>query len=201
MEKAKQHLLNQGAVTIKLEAQPDASHFYRNLGFLREYDSLRFEGFCRRPPLHENPDVKPMKKEMLGDVAEFDAQYFGANRLKVLDDLQQACPRLCLVLYTKSKINGYIMCRASDARYNVGPWVCSPENAQGATDLLIACLQRISPEAPVHVRVPAPNEDAIRILNELGFRQYSKTIRMRFGEKLKNERIKGIFAIGGAMKG
>jgi N-acetylglutamate synthase-like GNAT family acetyltransferase len=50
-------------------------------------------------------------------------------------------------------------------------------------------------------RVPALNKDAIEILQEFGFEQYSKSIRMRFGKNLRNERLNGIFAIGGPMKG
>ena len=57
------------------------------------------------------------------------------------------------------------------------------------------------PKKSIYLGVPAVNKDAVEILQEFGFEQYSKSIRMHFGKNLKNERTGGIFAIGGAMKG
>jgi hypothetical protein len=47
----------------------------------------------------------------------------------------------------------------------------------------------------------APNEIAVEILQEFGFERYSRSIRMCFGKKLRNDRVKGVFVIGGPMKG
>jgi len=53
----------------------------------------------------------------------------------------------------------------------------------------------------VYVGVPAVNRAAVEFLQDFDFRQYSKSIRMYFGEKLETERVNGIFAIGGPEKG
>jgi len=200
MEKAKQYLLSLGASTIKLEAVPKILDLYRNMGFVDEYASLRFRGAFNNSLLEKTQAVTLIKKEMIPDLAEFDAEYFGANRIKVLSRLYEANPKLCLAAHSKSEIYGYVMCRKAENGYNLGPWVCTPENTHAAVDLLMNCLKRICPEIPVHVGVPALNERAIEILTRFGFMEISKAIRMRFGEELE-ECIKGIFAIAGAMKG
>jgi len=48
--------------------------------------------------------------------------------------------------------------------------------------------------------LPALNTVAVEIVREFGFEQYSRSIRMGYGEKL-NDCVNGVFATGGAMKG
>lgn len=62
------------------------------------------------------------------------------------------------------------------------------------------CMETIEERVKVYVGVPAVNKVAVEIMGEFGFVQYSKSIRMFFGNKL-TERMSGIFAIGGPEKG
>lgn len=48
MKKAINYLLSHEVETIKLEAVPEIANLYRKLGFVDEYDSLRFAGTSRR---------------------------------------------------------------------------------------------------------------------------------------------------------
>jgi predicted N-acetyltransferase YhbS len=201
METARRHLLNLGVRTIQLEAIPLISGLYRDMGFVDEYDSLRFKGVRNQSADEKSHSVKEMRQEEIGDIARFDAHYFGASRARVLSSLYQACPELCLVSHSESRISGYIMCREGEVGYNLGPWVCEPENTQAATDLLITCLRKTSNQTQVFVGAPAADKSAIEILQNFGFVQYSKSIRMQFGEQLTGEHIQGVFAIGGGMKG
>mgnify|MGYP002396050933 CR=1 FL=1 len=200
MQKAMNHLLNRGVETIRLEAVPAIADLYRKLGFVDEYYSLRFLGINQRKGSAQSLDVKIMKKEMIKEIAKFDAEYFGADRVKVLMGLYHANPRLCFVSYTGSKIAGYIMCRKAEDGYRVGPWVCNPENSETTRGLLKKCIEKLGEDVKLYVGVPAENKVAVKIMREFGFEQYSKSIRMRFGNKL-TERIGGIFAIGGPEKG
>ena len=200
MEKAENYLLSQGVETIKLEAVPEISNLYRTLGFEDEYDSSRFMGTCRNISSSENASISLAQQKDMGELARFDAEYFGANRERVLTGLYQANPRLCLVSHIKSEIVGYIICRRALRGFKVGPWVCDTENPQAARRLLIECMNRLEAGAEVYVGVPAVNETAVKILQELGFEQFSKSIRMRLGKEFK-ECVKGVFAIGDPMKG
>jgi ribosomal protein S18 acetylase RimI-like enzyme len=201
MKKAINHLSAGGVKTIRLEAVSAIANLYRKLGFVDEYDSLRFLGTNRKTEFTASSNVKMIREEMIKEIAGFDAEYFGANRIRVLSSLYHDHPELCFVSYAGSRLVGYIMCRKAEKGYRLGPWVCSPENPQVASELLTRCMGTMEENAKVYVGVPAVNKTAVEILQDFAFEQYSKSIRMYFGKKLENECAKGIFAIGGPEKG
>jgi len=65
MKKAMDYLLSRRVETIKLEAAPEIADFYRRLGFVEEYDSLRFVGRSRKTVSPRGEHVSRMKAEML----------------------------------------------------------------------------------------------------------------------------------------
>jgi len=197
---AKDYLLNRGVEIVKLEAVPMISNLYRKLGFIDEYDSLRFRGIRGKISPSENCSMTLIEKGMIADIAEFDAIYFGAKRTRVLDALYRENPDLSFLCHNESGVIGYIMCRKAEEGYKLGPWVCKSEEPEVAKELFAACLNRITPKTNIYVGVPAVNTLATGILQEFGFELYSKSIRMRFGKKL-GERVNGVLAIGGPMKG
>ena len=201
MKKAMKHLLSNKVETVRLEAVPKIATIYRKLGFIEEYDSLRFLGVGRKIGSSTNSNVKLLKKEKMKEIAEFDAEYFGVNRIKVLSKLYHDNPKLCFASYAGSKLVGYIMCRKAEKGYRVGPWVCSLENPQAARELLTKCMENVGENAKVYVGVLAVNKTAVEIMRDFGFEQYSKSIRMYVGKKLETEHINGVFAIGGPEKG
>jgi predicted N-acetyltransferase YhbS len=200
MKKAISYLLTSGVETVRLEAVPAIANLYRKLGFVNEYDSLRFLGINKEIDSAPSSNVKSLKEEMIKEVAEFDAEYFGANRIKILSGLYHDHPKLCFVSCAGTKIVGYIMCRKAEKGYRIGPWVCNPETPHVARELLTKCMEAIEENAKLYVGVPAVNKKSVEILQDFGFEQYSKSIRMRFGKEL-DERASGIFAIGGPEKG
>lgn len=199
--KAKDYLLSRGVQTVKLEAVPEVSGLYRKMGFVDEYDSLRFKGTVESASLSRSSSSALIKKKDLAELASFDSRYFGADRTRVLRKLYDENPQLCFFSYSGSEITGYVMCRKAKIGYNLGPMVCNPGSPETAKELLQECMGKLSPKTEIFVGVPAINLAATKILRELGFVKYSHSIRMRFGKKLENECVKGIFAIGGPMKG
>jgi ribosomal protein S18 acetylase RimI-like enzyme len=200
METAVDYLLGQGVETIKLEAVAEVADLYRRLGFVDEYDSLRYVGISQRRATLENHCKNIRWPTELPEIAKFDAEYFGADRSKVLNKLCKEFPRLCFVSRGNSHVTGYIMCRKALVGYKLGPWVCKPENRLEATMLLTACLSKMKEGEKIYVGVPGLNTSAVNVLQQFGFTQYYKSIRMRYGKKL-DDRVDGVFAIGGAMKG
>ena len=200
MRKTLDYLSNKHIQTVKLEAVPEIADLYRGLGFKDEYDSLRFAGTSRHYTLPRDAAVKPLPPNLIEETAHFDAAYFGAARTRVLSKLHEESPGLCYVASDATGVKGYVMCRRVEFGYTLGPWVCRPENPEAAEHLLAACLSATEPDSKVYVGTPAPNTAATSILQKFGFQQYSKSIRMRLGKPAK-DRIAGIFAIGGPMKG
>jgi len=199
--RAMDYLLSCKVETIKLEAVAAIADLYRRLGFADEYDSLRFTGVSRKITSLPSHRINTLKIEGIKQLTKFDAEYFGANRTKVLHRLYQENPQLCFVSRIGSRIVGYIMFRKTKSGYRIGPWVCNPENPQVARELLMECMETIGHNAKLYVGVPAMNEVAVEILQDFDFRQYSQSIHMHFGEKLETERADGVFAIGGPEKG
>ena len=200
MKKAIDFLLNSGVETIRLEAVPSIAGLYRELGFIDEYDSLRFTGYSNKIVSLDIESITPMQEEEISKIADFDAEYFGANRMRVLSRLYQENPDCCFVSHIGSDITGYVMSRRMQNGYRIGPWTSMPENQKIAQELLTKCMETIKPDTNVYVGVPELNVTAVEILQKNGFKQYSKSIRMMFGKKLA-EQTSGIFAIGGPMKG
>ena len=198
---AMNYLLSRKVKTTKLEAVPKAANLYRKLGFVDEFDSLRLIRTERKIMTTSSHCVKPLKNREIAQLAEFDAGYFGANRIKVLSELYQDNPQLCFVSRDGSKVAGYVMCYEAESGYRIGPLVCDPENPQVACELLVECMKAIRGNEKLYVGVPAVNGIAVEILQDFDFVQYSKSIRMCFGEKLETECVDGVFAIGGAEKG
>jgi GNAT superfamily N-acetyltransferase len=128
MERAMDYLLGHGLETIKLEAVPEVAGLYRKLGFVDEYDSLRFVGTSRKQATLKSQCTNINRTEDLLEIGRFDAEYFGADRTKVLSRLCKEFPELCLVSRSKSGVNGYIMCREAAVGYKLGPWMCKPES-------------------------------------------------------------------------
>ena len=200
MKKALEYIRGKRVQTVKLEAVPEIADLYHKLGFIDEYDSLRFAGTSRHYALPRDSTVKPLTPSLIAEISRFDATYFGTDRTRVLSKLHDEFPELCLVDRGPSGVEGYVMCRRAEFGYKLGPWVCRPGNPEVARQLLTTCLSALEPNAQVFIGTPAPNTTATRILQEYGFTQYSKSIRMRLGQPA-NDRIAGIFAIGGPMKG
>jgi ribosomal protein S18 acetylase RimI-like enzyme len=199
MKRAIDYLLNRGVQTIDLDAVPEISGLYQKLGFTDRFDSLRFMGTRRRIISGRTDSATQMDEKDIAEAAEFDARYFGADRTRVLASLYQAYTTLCFVSHARSDFAGYIMCRKAENGYNIGPFVCNSEHV--AAQLLAKCLSRLPLKASVYVGVPSANGKAAEILRRHGFKQYSKSIRMRFGRNLETERQSDIYAIGGPMKG
>lgn len=201
LKRALDYLLSHEVKTIRLEAVSRIADLYQKLGFVDEYYSLRLIGSSGKPKSLSSYCVDALKKEEMTELARFDAEYFAADRIKVLKGLYQDSPQLCFVSHAGSKIVGYIMCRETESGYRIGPWVCNPANPRVARELLMKCMESIGRNEKVYVGVPAVNKTGVEILQDFDFKQYSKSIRMYFGEKLKTERVDGIFGIGGPEKG
>ena len=92
------------------------------------------------------------------------------------------------------------MCRKAENGYSLGPFVCNPESTRTAKNLLQACMNSLE-NTTLYVGVPETNKNAVDLLTAHGFTQYSRSIRMRRGPELTNEEVRGVFAIGGPMKG
>ena len=201
MRRAINYLQNLGVETVKLEAVSEIAGLYRKLGFIREFDSLRFRKVNEKDNQSTNLNVKPLRGNQITETAKFDSRHFGANRTRVLRQLFEDNPELCFTSRKNSQIVGYIMCYEMETGYRIGPWICNPHYPQIARALILKCMQTIETDAKLYVGVPALNNTSVKLLQDLDFELYCKSVRMYLGKKPANEHVEFIFSIGGPENG
>jgi ribosomal protein S18 acetylase RimI-like enzyme len=202
MEAAINYLENRGARTIKLEAVENAAPLYRRLGFIDAFDSLRLRGM---PEQNENQSrmdetVSMMHENDVPEIAEFDAQYFGANRLSVLKSLHSDFPKYCFAAKENQRVKGYIMARKTLDEFWIGPWICVDSKI---AEFLFSTLSESMRKESRYLRLGLPvlNTDARKLVEELGFQFVGKSIHMIRGERKNQGDVTRIYGIGGPEKG
>ena len=202
METAVSYLQNAGAETVELEAVQEAVPLYRRIGFIGEFDSLRFR---RQPRPREKLQVKERKTfQMRGDdilnVAQFDALHFGVNRLAVLQSVYRDHSQLCFVAKHKGNVVGYLMARQTQNGFWIGPWVCL--DSETARYLFHALLRTIGDDdSELRVGLPVSNTSGRRLMVKLGFELTGKSVHMVLGNR-KNQGVAAhVYGIGGPEKG
>ena len=193
-----------GIETIRLEAVPEAVRLYQRLGFVEEFDSLRFCKELKPERVHAKSLRKEafiVQKEDLKKLARFDSKYFGANRLKVLERLYRDYPKNCLAIREGRGIIGYTIGRKTLKGYWLGPWVCDPTRLDIARRLFLSCVGALDVKGELRLGMPAVNSSGIRLMMDLGFRQVSKSVRMVWGKHEYSGKPEGVFGIGGPEKG
>lgn len=203
MRAAMNYLRSLGVETIRLEAVPEAIALYQRLGFRSEFNSLRFYKEWKPRETRQKGRVEKIhqiKKVELKELAKFDAECFGASRLKVLRSLYTDFPQHCLIA-RGATIIGYIMGRKTEMGYWLGPWVCADKHLEVARELIVSFMTALKANLKLKVGVPAPNRSGVQLLEELGFNLTSKSIRMFWGKRGHSGNVKENFAIGGLEKG
>jgi GNAT superfamily N-acetyltransferase len=204
MNSAINHLQNIGVETIRLEAVPKALTLYQRLGFVEEFDSLRFSKELKKEPSQPqdvNEDIHRAERRDINELARFDSRYFGVNRHKVLERIYTDYPQNCLITEEKKKVTGYIMARETSRGYWVGPWVCDPESPNVAKKLILSFLDILDKKAELKVGMPALNVVGMRLMKSLGFKLTSRSIRMLRGAHKYSGNAEGVYGIAGPEKG
>jgi len=199
MEKAIHYLGEKGTKTIGLDAVGKAVPVYQRFGFKKAYDSLRFRKQQLEKEKQETfttTNIRPLKKDDLKTVAEFDSKIFGANRTRVLQALYNDFEKQCWIAKRNHKILGYIINRKDENVYRIGPWVCRPKHLETAKALLEVCMNAAEEDAvEMYVGVLATNLDAVELVESLGFSQTPKSVRMFMGTPTQTADAMGIYGI------
>jgi GNAT superfamily N-acetyltransferase len=189
MEKVLKDLESKGVTTVRLEAVHEVVPLYEKLGFVPEFESLRFRGVFHGDKKGESM----VTNNILRELSDFDEKYFGANREEFLKGFYQLSP-VRLIKRENDTIRGYLMARITPAK--VGPCACI--NGSVFEPLLSAALSHL--DGTVSVGIPECNKEGVTLLEEYGFSLIGSSLRMVRGTKNGGIPEK-IFAIGGPEKG
>ena len=200
MRMAIEYVKDLGVETIRLEAVT----LYQRLGFEKEIDSLRFCKDLKQKRSYIcnfQEGIRLVEKEDLEELATFDLKYFDADRFKILECLYEDYPQYCFIAKEKQKVMGYAMARKTSKGYWLGPWICNPKSPNVAKKLALSCMHLFDRDAELRLGMPAVNSIGMQLMQELGFRLTSKSIRMFRGKHNYSGDVKGVYGIGGPEKG
>jgi len=186
-----------GRETIRLEADPAGEGIYRRLGFVTEFESLRF-----RRPLGPDPverglprGVEPSGLEGLSEFLAFDRPRYGDDRSALLSALLPRAAR-AFTFRRGRELAGFALAVPTAKGFQLGPWVA--EDSEAAATLLGACLAAF-PAGPGGrewvVGLPAPNRAGVALLEAHGFAPYPASVRMRLGPPRAAGRPECVFGL------
>jgi len=195
MERGLCHLRDAGARTVRLDGDPPGLALYRSLGFVDEYESLRF----RRDPEHAGFAARSERLEPgdLDGVLAFDAEHFGDDRGRLLRILFRRS-RHAFVARRDGNVVGYVLTEETNLGLRAGP--CVATDAEVASELLESVLASAGPHA-VMLGIPAPNQHGRKLLDALGFSPTPPSLCMVLGEPQAAGDLESIFAIAGGAIG
>ena len=197
--------------TVRLDATHLGQPIYEKLGFVPEYELVRFEGIAPSSITLGGslkavgfgdgggkaiPKMRLGLPEFFADMIEFDRQATGTNRAKMLSLLFKEFPENARILKLHNKIDGFITMRQGANAIQIGPCIATM-NAGPA--LLSDALNRYEGKA-VFVDIPTGNVPAVKIAESSGLNIQRCFMRMCRGERIKDN-IKTIWAGSGPEKG
>lgn len=195
MERGLRHLRETGASTVRLDGDPLGLALYRSLGFVDEYESLRFrrnpalEGFTTR--------AEPLDPGDLAEVLAFDAEHFGDDRGRLLRILfRRSCH--AFVARRDGNVRGFVLTEEANLGLRAGP--CVATDAEVARELLVTVLASAGPHTTT-LGIPAPNQHGRELHEALGFSATPSSLRMVLGNHQAAGNLECIFAIAGGAIG
>ena len=189
------HLEAVGVDTVRLDGDPPGIPLYLSLGFVDEWESLRYRWAGSAIDLTE--DVEKLGSGDLDRVAAFDRRFFGDDRARLLGLFLEKSHSAYKVVH-QSELQGYLMATRSDLGLRIGPCVAADVEA---ARLLFSAAQTDAVEEHITVGVPGPNAEAQALLAELGFEPTPPCRRMIRGPLRAEDLTGGIFAIANGAVG
>jgi len=184
-----------GVRTARLDGDPPGIPLYRSLGFVDEWESLRFRAVGAGGEIP--PGVEALRAGDLDAVAAFDRTCFGDDRGRMLRLLFERA-EWAFAVRRGGDLAGYLMLLRSDLGLRIGP--CVAADAAVAEPLLRAALS-VGAGETITVGVPAPNPAARLLLGRLGFAPTPSSLRMVRGPRAAVGSLEWVFAIANGAVG
>ena len=163
--------------SIKLDATPAGQPLYKSLGFIDEYIIFRMTTPSLNP--FEFAPGEDIAEKITGKIAEeifmYDEKIFGAGRRYLLGKMIKDFPEKAFIVWTGSKLNGYILGREGIRFSYIGP-LCA-DSFESARSLILKSLRPLIGK-PVTLDVPEGQAEFIKWLESAGFIKQRHFIRM-----------------------
>lgn len=190
------YLTTKAVDAIGLYSYSDSVDFYERIGFRQSYRVTQFSGPAK---VSENRGTRNATDDILPRIERMDKDYFGADRGRILRRMIIDFPDLFFYA-EEGVLLGYIVGFCSPKACEIGPWVCNPDRADLAENLLVDCLSVLeNPDS--RVAVPNENKRAFEIVRGQGFYQDFEVVAMFYGSSRHRMKQDAIFGVGALEKG
>jgi GNAT superfamily N-acetyltransferase len=181
---------------VRLDATPLGRPVYERLGFVAEYEVLRYGGVPPRvdEPL-STPEIVGVGPGRLAAVRRLDADVTRADRSAVVDSLYRKRGRF-RALEFDGLMAGYIAFRPGRNAFQIGP--CLALDSRGG--LLFDWAFNQTQVSPVFVDIPADNRQPRDVAESAGLNVQRTLTRMCRGPR-PGEKVEMIWASSGPEKG
>lgn len=197
VRKAIEYLNNSGVQTIRLDATAQGQRLYEKLGFISEFEVVRFAGKAKA----KSSDITHWNKGVdsgvnnLKELAQFDEHISATDRellIKALDS-----KTYYYIKDNEGKLLGYANYRIGRHAIQIGPSIALNSNTGILLlDFMVAHLEN----KECYIDIPTPNISATNWAIENGFKPQRSFIRMYKG-KWVNDKPELIWASFGPEKG
>ena len=195
MRHALEYLDGRGVPSVRLDATPAGRPLYERLGFVAEYEVVRWGG-TPRIEIGE-ARAQPYHEDWLEPIAELDAEATGADRTRLLAALGREFPETSYFTTNRGEVTAFLTARPGERAWQIGPCVANRERDARA---LLTLALAIRAGEPVIVDVPRDHEAATAIVQAAGLAELRGFTRMCRGEPVIDH-PEMIWASSGAEKG
>ena len=164
----------QNEETVKLDATPQGREIYLKLNFVDEYSLTRMNCIVAADIVYQ-AKARPILKEDLPLLVEFDSEIFGAKRSDLLHWMWENAPQFAFLIEEENEIKGYSLGRKGHDFIHIGPVIA--QNLSIAKDLVLAAMQNCAGH-PLILDVLHFEPEWITWLKEIGFTEQRNFIRM-----------------------
>jgi ribosomal protein S18 acetylase RimI-like enzyme len=168
-----------GIETVKLDATDQGQPLYEQFGFRGEQEIVRWS----RP--NSGTGQLPVVRSSAPVWREVDANYFGADRLSLLERLAERNPPAV-------RGQSYLFSRPGRVTAYLGP--CVSDSPADARSMIFACVENLL--CSWYWDLFPANQQAVSIASDLGFSPQRRLLRMARGKELFENRD-AIYAIAG----
>ena len=163
---------------------------YKARGFNLAYHNIRYEGIKKFLA-----EIKSGVSEYNGNfaaLAQFDRNFFPAEREKFLDKWINAADARTLCFYKGNEIKAYGVIRKCLDGFKIGPLFS--EEYDYAEAVLLALLSDIPENSKFYLDIPEPNENAVKLVSKYNMKPIFGTARM-YNKKFPELSIAKIYGI------
>lgn len=189
------HLEQSGVSSIRLDATPLGRPIYERLGFVAQFDLLRWQGVAGSDATHES--IVQITPDRFDAVCELDHSATTVNRRELLMRLVEERPEMAAMVVQEGGVAGYAMVRPGSRAMQVGPAMARTAEAGGA--LVHWAFSRCTGRE-AFVDIPVDNVSATAWAESKGLSQQRVLTRMCKGRAVCEDMAQ-LWASSGPEKG